>query len=57
MHIILEGLAGLSWLAGVVLLFLAFASSGVQVAYNIQTATACFLCGIFLLLYVRRPTE
>jgi hypothetical protein len=57
MHVILEGLAGLSWLAGVVLLLLALASSGFQGAYNIQVATACFLCGIFLILYVRRPTE
>ena len=57
MRIITEGLAGLSWIAGVLLLLYAVAVGGIASAYNVQLSIACFLCGIFLQLYVGRNNE
>lgn len=57
MRIIVEGLAGLSWIAGVLLLLYAVAFGGLSAAYNVQLSIACFLCGIFLQLYVGRSDE
>lgn len=57
MRIITEGLAGLSWIAGVLLLLYAVATGGLSATYNVQVAIACFLCGIFLQLYVGRDNE
>ncbi len=57
MRIITEGLAGLSWIAGVLLLLYAVATGGLSAPYNVQLSIACFLCGIFLQLYVGRDNE
>jgi hypothetical protein len=57
MRFIVEGLAGMSWIAGVLLLLYAVATGGLSAAYNVQVAIALFLSGIFLQLYIGRDTE
>ena len=57
MRVITEGLAGLSWIAGVLLLLYAVAVGGLASAYNVQLSIACFLCGIFLQLYIGGKDE
>lgn len=57
MRFIVEGLAGLSWIAGVLLLLYAVAIGGLSAAFNVQLSIACFLCGIFLQLYIGGKDE
>lgn len=52
-------LAGLSWIAGVLLVGASILTdtNTIQAGYHLQLAMALFLCGIFLLLYQERDSE
>lgn len=58
MRFIIELLAAVAWLGGVILLILSLVGgNAIQVGYNLQLSISCFLCGIFLLLYNQRNSE
>ena len=58
MRFIIELLAALFWLAGLILLGIGFiGGNALQTGYNLQLSVSCFLCGIFLLLYNQRNSE
>lgn len=54
MRIVLDILAGLAWLGGVALFVVGLLDNILRGGFYMQGSCACFLCAIFLTLYVDR---